>query len=77
MDPGKYIEKRSKTQEENKDMVTSKRVIERKGKRVRRGRESVREWEKEEEKSKIQKQLECFQAMWAKEDQCLSRHGKY
>lgn len=43
MDPGKYIEKRSKTQEENKDMVTSKRVIERKGKRVRRGRERVRE----------------------------------
>lgn len=39
MEPGKYIEKRPKIHEEKRYGDLKKRVIERKGKGVRRGRE--------------------------------------
>ena len=58
-----YREEAKNTRGKQRYSDLKKRVIERKGKGVRRGRERVREREKEEEKSKIHKQLECFQAM--------------
>ena len=58
-----YREEAKNTRGKQRYSDLKKRVIEKKGKGVRRGRERVREQKKEEEKSKIHKQLECFQAM--------------
>ena len=45
IEPGKYIETKPKTQEENKDNVNSKREFVRKGKGVKRQREKGRDGE--------------------------------
>ena len=58
-----YREEAKNTRGKQRYSDLKKRVIEKRGKGVRRGRERVREQKKEEEKSKIHKQLECFQAM--------------